>query len=130
MELTPVAAGRLLDRAGFLVRNAAAAANSVELVEELILFDRVRRRIDRAVGIALLGGRGGCDADDQRQHRRRDDQTETSRNVRHRYVPFTGFLIARHRASVHVVHASDARHAAYDAIVSRYAVFQPQAPEP
>src|SRR5438046_10570922 len=55
MELTPVAAGRLLDRAGFLVRNAAAAANSVELVEELILFDRVRRRIrlvERSVGEA------------------------------------------------------------------------------
>jgi len=33
-------------------------------------------------------------------------------------------------AIVRVVHAGDARHAAYDAIVSRYAVFQPQAPEP
>src|SRR5262249_21361010 len=33
VELTPVAAGRLLDRAGFLVGDGAAAANSVEFVE-------------------------------------------------------------------------------------------------
>jgi hypothetical protein len=65
VELTPVAAGRLLDRAGFLVGKRAAAANSVEFLEELILLDRARRWIDRAVGIALLSSDGTCNGDDQ-----------------------------------------------------------------
>jgi hypothetical protein len=75
VELTPVAAGRLLDRAGFLVGDGAAAANSVEFVEKLILFHRARHRIDRAVGIALLRTRGSCNGDDQRERQGTDDET-------------------------------------------------------
>ena len=83
VELTPVATGRLLDRARFLVGKRAAAANSVEFLEELILFDRARRWIDRAVGIALLSTDGACNGDDQRERDCAEDETQTSSKFRH-----------------------------------------------
>src|SRR5262249_11329910 len=78
VEVAPVTAGGLLDRAGLLVGDRAAAADSVELVEKLILLHRARRRVDRAVRVALLSARGGRDSDDQRERHGSDDETDAA----------------------------------------------------
>src|SRR5262245_29579720 len=78
MEVAPIPARGLLDRAGLLVGNRAAAADSVELVEKLILLHRARSRVDRAVRVALLGARGSRHGDDQRERHRTDDETDAA----------------------------------------------------
>src|SRR5262249_4672825 len=83
MEVTPIAAGRLLDRASLLVGDGATAGNAVELVEELVFSDRARRRVDRAVGIALLRAGRSRNGDDQRERHRANDETQTSGKFRH-----------------------------------------------
>jgi len=46
VECAPVTAGRLLDRAGLLIRDRATAGNPIELLEELILLHRACGRVD------------------------------------------------------------------------------------
>src|SRR5258705_11171770 len=48
MELAPIAAGRLLDRVGFRVGEAAAALDRLELLQKLLLGYPALCRIDRA----------------------------------------------------------------------------------
>src|SRR5262249_28339200 len=103
MKVTPVAARGLLDRAGFLVRNRAAAGNPVELAQKLILLDRARRRIDRAVGIALLRTRWNRDGDDQRECDRAEDETQTSSKFRHLCSSFTDSVIASESRRLRIV---------------------------
>src|SRR5262245_20675618 len=83
MEVAPIPAGGLLDRAGLLVGNRAAAADSVELIEKLILLHRARRRVDQAVRVALLGARGSRHGDDQRERHGTDDETDAADQHRH-----------------------------------------------
>src|SRR3954470_5703530 len=52
MEVAPVAPSRLLDGAGLLIRNGAAAFDPLELLQKLLLVDGTRGRIDRG---RLLG---------------------------------------------------------------------------
>ena len=52
MELPPHAPHRLLDHVGLGVRDGAEALDTVELLQQLLLLDSVRGRIDR---IGLLG---------------------------------------------------------------------------
>src|SRR5262245_38266236 len=47
MKMPPITPRRLLDRVGFRIGNAAAALNALELLQELLLVDSTRRRIDR-----------------------------------------------------------------------------------
>ena len=51
MEAAPVAAGRLLERAGLLVGQRAAAGDPIHLLEQLLFPHRACGRIDGAVGI-------------------------------------------------------------------------------
>src|SRR5438067_3429106 len=46
MEMSPVAPCRLLDRVGFRVRNAATALDRLELLQQQLLVDRARRRVN------------------------------------------------------------------------------------
>jgi hypothetical protein len=74
VEMAPVAAGGLLDRARLLIRQRAAAGDAVELLEELVLLHGARLRID---GGGLLGARG-LRADGQREERQRPDKSAES----------------------------------------------------
>ena len=130
MEVTPVAAGWLLDRAGLLVGDRATAGNAVELVEKLVLSHRARRRVDRAIGITLLRGHGSRDGDDERERHRTDDETEASTEFRHLCSSLDHYAIARDAWWNRLRSSSPVEALLYDAIVSRYAVFQPQAPDP
>ena len=46
VKLLPVTANRVLEHVGPYVRNGATALNCLELLEQLLLFHRVGRRID------------------------------------------------------------------------------------
>src|SRR5271166_5863874 len=46
VEMSPVAAGGLLDGACFLIRDRAATGNPIEFAEKRIFLDRARGRID------------------------------------------------------------------------------------
>ncbi len=63
MEMAPIAPGRLFERVGFGVGNAAAALDRLELLQELLFADRAFRRVDRT---RLLRGSG------RRRQRQRD----------------------------------------------------------
>src|SRR5262249_12113546 len=46
VELTPVASGGLLNDVGFGVRDRPASLDLLQFLEEILLFHRLRRRID------------------------------------------------------------------------------------
>ena len=67
------AAGGLLDGAGLLVGQRAAAGNPAELVKKLIFLHRARRRIDGVVRVALLGARRNHTGDDECERHEREE---------------------------------------------------------
>src|SRR5262249_41624402 len=117
VEVAPIPAGGLLDHIGPGIGNRSAPLDSSEFLEELFLLHRAGRRVDRAVGVALLSAGGSRNGDDQRERHRTDDETDAADSHG------VSSLLA-------VILRSLCTPASHDAIVSRYAVFQPQAPEP
>ena len=86
-----------------------------ELAEKLLLVDGARRWIDRVVRVALLRAHGDRGGDDQCERRRTNDEADARQKSRHDCsLRFLWRMVSR----------------CYDAMVSRYAVCQPQAPEP
>src|ERR1051325_2126804 len=122
--MAPVASGWLLEIVGFRVREGAAPADDLELLEELVFLHRLGRRIDRSVRIALRVCRRRH-GDQQHQRQPAGEKAELREELRHSVsspVVLSANAAAQGAAGAAVV--------AYDAMVSRYAVFQPQAPEP
>jgi hypothetical protein len=80
VEKAPIAAGRLLNRAGLLIGDGTAAGDPVEFAQELLLLHGVRLRIDLGRLLSVAGLR----ADEQRKKRKRsNDSAEFGDERRH-----------------------------------------------
>ena len=78
VEVAPIPAGGLLDHIGLGIGNRSAPLDPLELLEQLFLLHRARRRIDRIVGVTLLGAHGRGNSDDQRKRHRAKDETDAA----------------------------------------------------
>ena len=78
VEVAPIPAGGLLDHIGSGIGNGSAPLDPLEFLEQLFLLHRARRRIDRIVGVALLGARRSRNGDDQRERHRAKDETDAA----------------------------------------------------
>ena len=73
LKRAPVAAGGLLEEAGLLVGQRAAAVDLAHLLEQLVLLHGARGRIDQR---RLLRGRRHRDGDHRQQRERADDEPD------------------------------------------------------
>ena len=98
-ELLPVAALRLLDVVGLGVRDGAAAADDLHLLEELVLLHRARGRIDLRW---LLRQRGHRGVNHEHQRQRADDETSACKTFRHETSHATAslFLCPAHHVAI------------------------------
>src|SRR6266566_1187556 len=88
MEMAPIAPGRLFERVGFGVGNAAAALDRLELLQQLLFADRTFCRVDRC----RLLRRGGVRPKRQREQRQRADDVAKCRYQRLHPDPFPSSL--------------------------------------
>src|SRR5215467_8934561 len=83
MELPPLAALRLLDDIRFHVGNASETLDPIELLEELLLLDRLRCGVDRSGLLRRKRRHGGADEKQDRGN----EQLNPSREYRHDLSP-------------------------------------------
>ena len=106
MEIAPIAAGRLLNRAGLLIGDGAAAGDPVEFPEELLLLHSACLRIDRG---RLLGA-AGLHADEQREERKRsNDNAEFGDKRRHGSSSYEARIVDGNRTSAAIAGAIKSR---------------------
>ena len=124
-KLSPVSARRLLQHTRLTIRNGDATFEPLQFSQQLLFLDRLRGRIDLAW---LLRADGCRDGEDEEEQCRSGDVTDRRENLRHANLPNFSLRLANTSARRSLTPC--AAPVSQVAIVSRYAVFQPHAPEP
>ena len=106
MEIAPIAAGRLLNRAGLLIGDGAAAGDPVEFLEELFLLHGACLGIDPG---RLLGA-DGLHADEQSEKRKRsNDNAEFGDKRRHGISSYEARIVDGDRTAAAIAGAIKSR---------------------